>query len=452
MAGGDAGALGDRVRIRVESWKGEVEHEGMLMPAAAEGHVTIKLVNGYNISFSESSVQEMIRIGGPLKFAEEVLSAAQDESLPKVTIIHTGGTIASKVDYKTGAVVARFEPEELLAENPELRAQACISTLKLGNMWSDDMRTQHWNAMLEATSSAFESGAVGVVICQGTDTMHYSSAAVALGWCGSGGIPPGRIVFTGSQRSSDRGSTDAYENLLAAVHWAAHGPAVGGDAGDGTVLVMHAGPDDGLCAVWPGIAVRKLHTSRRDAFQGINAGPLANISIDRGKAQIEPIAEMRGGGRERISEPEGFDCDIKISHLIANAHLDASLVDHCREAGHAGLVLHGTGLGHLPIEDPMGDSPENLLLAEALRNYVDTGGIAVVVAQCIHGGIDLNVYSKGRNQQELGLLGHGANTSPETLAVKLHWLLSQPKATEDGWVADRLKVNLCGEDPEVIKE
>ena len=112
-------------------------------------------------------------------------------------------------------------------------------------MWSDDVRPQHWNQMIQATQSAFDDGSVGVVITHGTDTMHYSSAALAYAFSGDGGRPGGRIVFTGSQRSSDRGSSDASENLLSAVHWAAHGPEVSG-VGDGTVVIMHAESDDAL--------------------------------------------------------------------------------------------------------------------------------------------------------------------------------------------------------------
>ena len=152
--------------------------------------------------------------------------------------MHTGGTIASKVDYATGAVVARFEPEELVASLPELATIAQIEAVKLGNMFSDDIRPQHWNAIVQASKQAFDDGCVGVVVTHGTDTLHISSAAVGMAWAGRGGTPPGPIAFVGSQRSSDRGSSDAAENLLCAVHWAANGPKPTGTIGDATVYTV----------------------------------------------------------------------------------------------------------------------------------------------------------------------------------------------------------------------
>ncbi|MCS5573303.1 MAG: asparaginase domain-containing protein, partial [Pseudomonadales bacterium] len=227
-------------------------------------------------------MSEILLLGAVVLVEENLNSGPPDDpNLPEVYILHTGGTIASKVDYVTGAVAARFEPEELLDAVPELANHARIRTKKLGNMWSDDIRTRHWNAMMMAAKEAFDSGAVGVVITHGTDTMHYSAAAAAFAWSGGGGRPPGRIVFTGSQRSSDRGSTDGTENLIAAVHWAAHGPEPTGENGDASVIIMHAGNDDGVCAVLPGCSTRKFHSSKRDAFQGINAQPLGTIAVGR---------------------------------------------------------------------------------------------------------------------------------------------------------------------------
>ena len=200
---------GDRVRLTAATPEGAVTHEAILLAPAAGGHVTVKLDNGYNVTFAESEISEMTLLSAQ-EFTEEVLNSTptENQELPEIWILHTGGTIASKVDYMTGAVAARFEPEELLDAVPELAQHARIRTRKLGNMWSDDIRARHWNAMMAATKEAFDSGAVGVVITHGTDTMHYSAAAAAFAWAGGGKRPPGRIVFTGSQRSSDRGSSN----------------------------------------------------------------------------------------------------------------------------------------------------------------------------------------------------------------------------------------------------
>jgi glutamyl-tRNA(Gln) amidotransferase subunit D len=434
---------GDRVRLTATTPEGSVTHEGILLAPAASGHVTVKLDNGYNVTFAESEVSEISLISAAVLNVENLNPRPPDDpNLPEVYILHTGGTIASKVDYVTGAVAARFEPEELLDAVPELANHARIRTKKLGNMWSDDIRARHWNAMMMAAKEAFDSGAVGVVITHGTDTMHYSAAAAAFAWSGGGGRPPGRIVFTGSQRSSDRGSSDGTENLIAAVHWAAHGPAPTGENGDTSVIIMHAGNDDGVCAVLPGCSTRKFHSSKRDAFQGINAQPLGTISVGRGgecKIHVDAIAPTR----EVVTEPIVFDESKRILQLVAGAHMYADQI--ALASNYDAILFHGTGLGHLPIEDPNGDSPENVAMRQAVADYCANGGVAVMVTQCIHGPIHMDVYSKGREQQKLGVLGNHATTGPDTALVKLHFLLSTDQDVQSGWGA-----NLCGENSSSI--
>jgi len=434
---------GDRVRLTAATPEGAVTHEGILLAPSASGHVTIKLDNGYNVTFSQSEISEMTQISAA-EFSEEVLDAtsAENQDLPEIWILHTGGTIASKVDYVTGAVAARFEPEELLDAVPELAKHARIRTMKLGNMWSDDIRARHWNAMMMATKEAFDSGAVGVVITHGTDTMHYSAAAAAFAWAGGGMRPPGRIAFTGSQRSSDRGSTDGTENLLAAVHWAAQGPAPTGENGDASVIIMHAGSDDGVCAVMPGCSTRKFHSSKRDAFQAINAQQLGTITVGRsGDCQIK--MKVNTPTREIATAPIAFDENKRILQLVAGAHMFADQIELASK--YDAILFHGTGLGHLPIEDPNGDSPENVEMRQALVDYCANGGVAVMSTQCIHGPIHMDVYSKGRDQQELGVLGNHATTGPDAALVKLHFLLSTGQDVQSAWNLD-----LCGENASSI--
>ncbi|PDH25501.1 MAG: hypothetical protein CND85_04505, partial [Marine Group II euryarchaeote MED-G33] len=362
---------GERIRFTASTPEGSVTHEGILLAPATSGHITVKLDNGYNITFAESAISEISTIGSA-NSPDTITNTSISENLdlPEIWILHTGGTIASKVDYVTGAVAARFEPEELLDAIPELASHARIRTKKLGNMWSDDIRVRHWNAMMAAAEEAFNSGAVGVVITHGTDTMHHSAAAAAFAWAGQGERPPGRIAFTGSQRSSDRGSTDGTENLLAAVHWAAHGPEPTGENGDASVIIMHAGSDDGVCAIMPGCSTRKFHSSKRNAFQGINADPLGFISVGRnGNCEIE--MEAQKPTRNIATKPAVFDENTRILQLMAGPHLFA---DQIKLASNYDAVLfHGTGLGHLPIEDPNGDSPENAEMREAVANYCSKG-------------------------------------------------------------------------------
>ena len=425
-------AIGERVKITTSGPAGTTTHEGVVLPGAAPEHLTVKLANGYNVSHPISMVDSVVSIADANQVVASISSVQQNQELPKVTIIHTGGTIASKVDYATGAVIARFEPEELLASVPEILEIANIDAIKIGNMWSDDIRPIHWNKMIDACQDAFDSGSVGVVITHGTDTLHISAAALSFAFAGDGGKPAGRIVFTGSQRSSDRASSDATENLLSAVYWAANGPEVSGN-GDAAVTIMHAGSGDGVCAVSPGVGVRKMHSTRRNAFKMVNGERISEITISREGLTHSPVTIQES---REVSNPTKYDPDIRIAQFIAGPHLHADLLEAAQSSGYSAILIHGTGLGHLPIENPTGDAPENDKLAKVIEN----SPIPVIVAnQCINGPVDLNVYSKGRNQQEIGVLGHGSTSSPEALLAKIHWALSNEKGLEI------LSENLCGE-------
>ena len=431
-------ALGKRVKIIARSPSGSTTHQGVVLPGAAPNHLTIKLANGYNVSYPLDDVKSIEELEDSKSIQKGEIVIEQNQDLPKVTIIHTGGTIASKVDYTTGAVIARFEPEELLASVPEILEIANIDAIKLGNMWSDDIRPIHWNMMIDACQNAFDSGSVGVVITHGTDTLHISASALSFAFAGNGGKPAGRIVFTGSQRSSDRASSDATENLLSAVYWAANGPEVTG-VGDAAVTVMHAGSGDGVCAVSPGVAVRKMHSTRRNAFQMVNGERISEITINREGLSHTPVSLT---SKREISAPTKYDTNIKIAQLIAGPHLYSDLLNSAISSGYSAVVIHGTGLGHLPIENPNGDAPEN----EELYNTIKSCQIPIIIAnQCINGPVDLNVYSKGRNQQDIGVLGHGGTSSPEALLVKIHWALSNGKDLSI------LSENLCGENQPILR-
>ena len=153
-------SIGKRVKLVADGPAGSTSHEGVVLPGAAQDHITIKLANGYNVSYPFDMVKTIEEIGDSSTSETTNLSVEQNQALPKVTIIHTGGTIASKVDYATGAVIARFEPEELLASVPEILEIANIDAKKIGNMCSDDIRPVHWNMMIDACQEAFDSGSV----------------------------------------------------------------------------------------------------------------------------------------------------------------------------------------------------------------------------------------------------------------------------------------------------
>tara|TARA_B110000967_G_C18893875_1_gene569244 strand:+ start:123 stop:1478 length:1356 start_codon:yes stop_codon:yes gene_type:complete len=448
----DAPTAGQRVKVEVNSHNGRTTIEGVALHPAAKKHVSVKLVNGYNASYPLEDVLS-IEILGTTKSPEISTSSAPaiDKSLPRVRILHTGGTIASKVDYATGAVVARFEPEELIAALPELSELANIEAVKLGNMFSDDIRPQHWNAIIQASKQAFDDGCAGVVVTHGTDTLHLSSAALSFAWAGKGETPPGPIVFVGSQRSSDRGSSDATENLLSAVHWAANAPAPCGDAGDGVVVVMHASNNDGACAVYPGIGVRKLHSSRRDAFKPVNCEALALISIENGECNHALEERYQATLDEHKSRPickhpTKYETSVRIAQFVAGPWLHSEEIEAIVLTGVQAIIIQGTGLGHLPIDDPGKDAPENTKVWRALTRCINREIPVVVTNQCINGPVDMNVYSKGRKQREMGILGHGSVAAPDTVVVKVHWALSNGMGIEEAMTG-----NLCGEGNNLLR-
>ena len=442
----DVPSPGQRVNLSVESHNGTTVMEGVVLHPAAKHHVTLKLANGYNASYPTDAIVSCEVIGGlePKKAqASKPLETASD--LPRVRILHTGGTIASKVDYATGAVVARFEPEELVASLPELATIAQIEAIKLGNMFSDDIRPQHWNAIALASKKAFDDGCDGVVVTHGTDTLHITSAAVGLSWAGRGGKPAGPIAFVGSQRSSDRGSSDAAENLLCAVHWAANGPKPTGTLGDATVVIMHAGSHDGTCAVLPGTGARKMHSSKRDAFKSINCEPLGEVHIDNAEVShtLNPNysdALEKDHSREIAERPSTYETGVRIAQFTAGPWLHAEQIEAVAQTGVQAIVIHGTGLGHLPIDDPGKDAPENTKIWRTLTRCINREIPIVVTSQCINGPVDMNVYSKGRKQMDMGIIGHGSVATPETMIVKVHWALSNSMS-----VAKAIESNLCGE-------
>ena len=435
---------GSKVRINIESRIGKQTHEGVIISPAGNGLITIKLQNGYNFSHPIDSVNLIELIENPKNGSEFDNTKIQNDvnqDLPLVTLLHTGGTIASKVDYETGAVIARFEPDEILDSVPELIPIARIEAVLIGNMFSDDIRPRHWNRMIEETQAAFERGTKGVVITHGTDTMGLSAAALAFSWSGDGGRPPGPIVFTGSQRSSDRASSDAKENLIAAIYLAGHGLNPSGN-GDSTMIVMHESSSDGVLSILPGISTRKMHSSTRGAFQSIDIGELGRITVEGSDCSIEMI---RNTGEQRpIGKPTLFDESVSIAEIIAGPHLRPEHITALASTKPDAIHVHGTGLGHLPISDPNGDSPENPEVRNALNLYIRDGGLVLMSTQTIYGPVHLDVYSKGREQQGMGIIGHGSVGPPESSLVKLHYLLSRFR-DEHSKIKTIWSTSLCGE-------
>lgn len=384
--------LGDTVRLVHE---GRVD-EGVLMPRhefSSPDVAILKTASGYNVGvrIDDETRVELVRRGETRP--RPARNVASDASKPAVAILGTGGTIASYVDYRTGAVHPAASAEELAFATPEIFEVANVRSEVVYQVFSEDLAPKNWLELARRTKTAFDQGARGVVIPHGTDTLGYTAAALSFLLADL----PGPVVLVGAQRSSDRPSSDAATNLVAAVRVAAHA-----DLGE-VVVAMHAGPDDTRIALHRGVRVRKNHSSRRDAFESVNAGTLGSVEGDR--------IELAGDHRRRATGPCRVASNIAedVSLLHSYPGLDGATLE--RVATGRGLVVAGTGLGHLPRRT-----------LEALDRLKERGVIVVMATQCLWGRTDLNVYSTGRDQLRRGVLP-ADDMLPETAFAKLCWAL-----------------------------
>ena len=396
-------------------------------PELEKDVVIVKLDDGYNAGLDRRKVKKISLLRQP-KTETRAKTEKQPgrKNLPKISILHTGGTIASKVDYRTGGVASRFKPEELLAMFPELREIANFESRLIGNMFSEDIRFAHYNVMAREIEKEIKSNADGIIITHGTDTMHYTAAALSF-MLENLPIP---VILVGAQRSSDRGSSDSALNLLSAAHFIANS----GFAGVG--ICMHENLSDKSCLILPGTKTRKMHTSRRDAFRPVNAAPIARVNFAEKNVSLiaKNIEKPKGNLKVRLMKEE-----LKIGILKAHPNLFAEEIKSY--SGFDGLIIEGTGLGQLSVTHLDKHTAENGRIFAALKLLAKK--IPVVMAsQAIHGRVQMNVYSTARNLQSAGITGHLNDLTPETAFIKLAWLLSNYRKEEAGKMMTQ---NLRGE-------
>lgn len=337
---------------------------------------------------------------------------------PRVTILGTGGTIASRVDYRTGAVKPAVSSEELAEILPELRELASIEPEVILNKYSEHITPSDWTTMAQITADKIESGVSGVVILHGTDTMGYTAAALSFALREL----PVPVVVVGSQRSSDRPSSDAALNLISAVAAAARAPFAE------VTVAMHENLSDDFVLLHRATRVRKNHTSRRDAFQTIDSTPLGRV---KGGSELElltddyvgrdPARELRLRGR--FNE--------KVALLKFYPSFDPSLIDFLVDKGYLGFVLEGSGLGHI-----------NDRSYRSLERASEKGVHVFVTSQCIWGRTNLRVYDTGRDLLRLGVVPL-ENMLAETALVKLMWALGNFEKGDE--VVEAMKTNIAGE-------
>ncbi|MDR4987460.1 MAG: Glu-tRNA(Gln) amidotransferase subunit GatD [Bacteroidales bacterium] len=376
---------------------------GTILPRAEnddDKHIVLKIPTGYNVGIDVANVISMKETGykkANYKIPEKEFPYTK--GLPKVKLIGTGGTIASRLDYRTGAVIPAFSPGELYGAVPELADICNLTTEKVFAVFSENMGPEQYKQLAVAIGREIENGIEGIVIGHGTDTLHHTAAALTY----MIQDPPVPIVLVGSQRSSDRPSSDAALNLMHACYTA-------GNADIAEVMVCMFGPtSDEYGLLHRGTRVRKMHSSYRSTFRTLGDIPLARVSLDG----VIPIKKEYNSRRKdkKVKIMPYFEEKVAIIYYYPNMMPD--MVDSLVDNGYKGIVIAGTGLGHV-----------NKPLYPALKRASDKGVAVYMTVQTLWGYVQMFVYETGREMMALGVVP-AENMLPEVAWVKLGWALGQ---------------------------
>lgn len=387
-----------------------LEMEGIYISASGDNAV-VKLKSGYNICVPETAVTA--REGTPAPEKPSAQPLAQNEKLPLLSIISTGGTIASTVDYRTGAVSSKFTAEDILRSIPELAGIARYHTLQPFNILSENMNPAMWQELARTIYDEIKDGAQGIIVTHGTDTMLYSAAAVSFML-----DTPVPVIFVGAQRSADRPSSDNAVNAICSAQ------AGVSDLGE-VVVCMHATSNDTACSLHRATRVRKNHTSCRDAFQSIGRSPVGTVTYPDGKVVLADDAVKRDDVRLSLLDELEPACGL----LTYYPGMNPAVLDAFK--GYKGLVIAGTGLGHTGTD-----------CIEKIADLVAAGTTVVMTSQCMAGSVCDRVYETGRYLLDAGVI-EGGSMLPEVALVKLMWVLANAKDAAD--VKRLMQKNLKGE-------
>ncbi len=387
--------------VEVQTTRGAFK--GIILPrseTADDRHIVLKLRNGYNVGITVPTITSIREIGykeAHYKIPEKEFP--YDPEKPRVKLFGTGGTIASRLDYRTGAVIPAFTPGELYGSVPELADICNLETEKLYGVFSENMGPEQWIGTAKAIGREIEKGVQGIVIGHGTDTMHHTAAILSFMVQDS----PVPIVMVGSQRSSDRPSSDAALNLINATKTAAESDIA-------EVMICMFGPtSDQYDLLHRGTRVRKMHSSYRSTFRTIGDIPIAMVSRD----WIIPLRDdyKRRRSDRNVNINTAFEEKVSIVYYYPNMKPD--IIDSLVDNGYRGIIIAGTGLGHV-----------NKPLYPALRRAAEKGIAVFMTVQTLWGYVQMYVYDTGRDIMELGAVP-ASNMLPEVAYVKLGWALGQ---------------------------
>jgi glutamyl-tRNA(Gln) amidotransferase subunit D len=389
--------VGDSVKILAD-----LTYFGILMPRyeySDDEHIVLKLKSGYNVGIEISKIQkvELVSKKEPQIITEHKFK--KNSSLPKILLLSTGGTIASKVDYRTGAVTPALSAEELNASVPEIAEIANVDAEVLFSEYSENLMPEHWMKIAERLDDLVDSEYHGIIIAHGTDTMQYTASFLSFALAGY----PKPIALVGSQRSSDRPSSDAALNLISAAYFVVNCNT------KGVFVVMHHNENDDTISCHLGTRVRKNHTSKRGAFQTVGGDP-AFLIIDK---------KIENNLKGKFFKNEDYTPRIKIDTRVALVKYypgyDPKLIDGIIDAGYKAIIFEGTGLGHI-----------GKTMYWYVKKAKEMGLFMGMSSQCIDGRVNMNVYESGRDLVEFGITPL-SDIIPETALVKAMWALGNCK-------------------------
>jgi len=416
--GKDAG-VGDRIKIKTA----KEEIEGIMLESHEAGVVLVKLESGYNIGISRDNILDIKIVKKAEKKEEKESEFKPSHKKPIIDLIMTGGTISSSLDVKTGAVKWLTSPGELFKFYPDIFELADIRIINPFMKASENMSSEDWIKIAkQVQKSLADENVKGVIVTHGTDFLHYTASALSFFFNGRVNKP---VILTYSQRSSDRGSSDAELNLYCAAKMALS------DVSE-VMLVGHANSNDDYCFALPATKTRKMHTSRRDTFKPINASPIAKIYRD--KIEILSRDYNRKGKADEKPEMNAV-FDERVALLKFYPGQDPEILEHYLSKGYKGVVIEMSGLGHVLTEGTRNWIP-------VIKKVIEKGMVVCAAPQTLYGRLDPLVYSPGRELEKAGVI-YLKDILPETALVKLGWILGKTKDKEQ--IKKLLLENISGE-------
>jgi glutamyl-tRNA(Gln) amidotransferase subunit D len=412
---------GIRTWSKVKITKGDATYEGVLLPRSqhtSDLYVTLKVDTGYNLGVlvdDNTKIEETGYKKGHYQLPH--IDVEFKKELPNVTLLGTGGTVASRLDYRTGAVLPAFTPEELFSAVPELISTVNLTPKTLYQILSENFRPEYWVKTAEAIAKEIQSGVDGVIIGHGTDTMCTTGAALSY-FLRNLSVP---VVLVGSQRSSDRPSSDGPRNILYAATLA------GRENFAEVVVCMHGGTSDSYNLIHRAPRCRKMHSSRRDTFRTLDDIPLGKIDesgVTWFKDDIHPRTPI-----------EDFYLDTKIDPRVGMLYsypgMNSDILNSMVDMGYHGIVMIGTGLGHVGTD-----------MFPALERCQEEEIPVVLVVEPLFGYIHLRVYETGRDMLARGVI-EGGNMLPSAAYTKLIWVLGHTRNIEE--IKKLMQTNIAGE-------